>query len=448
MTPSNEPSPSRRLFLKQSTTALAGATVLSTLAPSLYAAEDNTVNIALVGCGGRGTGAAADALNTSGPTKLHAMADVFPDRLNSSLKTLQDQFGAKIDVPPDRRFLGFDACRKAVDSLGKNDLVLLTTPAAFRPIHFEYAVLKGRNVFMEKSFGVDGPGIRRILKAGQSAKEQNLKIATGLMWRHDMRREELMRRIHEGQLGDIILSRCYRMHGPVGFANKRPGESELAHQIRNYNSFTWLNGSFIVDWLIHDIDICCWSKNDWPVNAQGHGGRQVRTIPDQMYDHFAVEYTFADGSKLLVQGRHIDNCYNLFSEFFHGSKGSAAIWDALGADPSRIYKNQNMTRENETWRYAGPTPNPYQREHDLLFEAIRKDLPYNETERSAKACMTSILGRMAAESGQLVTFDQALASNLDLAPGLESFTMDSPAPVNSDATGKYPIAMPGQTKAL
>jgi hypothetical protein len=282
------------------------------------------------------------------------------------------------------------------------------------------------------------------------AKEKGLKIAGGLMWRHDWAREEMMKRIHDGTIGDVLLTRCYRMHGPVGFANKRPGESELAHQIRNYNSFTWCNGSFIVDWLCHDIDVCCWAHNAFPINAQGHGGRQVRGIPDQMFDHHAVEYTFADGAKLFVQGRHIDNCHNVFSEFVHGSKGSAAVWDSVSTDPPpAIYKNQVMTKANEVWRHPGPPCNYYQREHDLLFDAIRKDQPYNETDRCAKAITTAIMGRMAVESGQLVTFEQALASKLELAPGLENInSLDSPAPVMPDANGRYAIAMPGQTKAL
>ncbi len=441
---------SRRRFLARSSTAIAATSVFSALAPSVYAAEDNTIKVALVGCGGRGTGAAANALSTPGPVKLIAVADVFSDRLSSSLQTLKGQFKDKVDVPKERQFIGFDGYRKAVDLLGKKDVILLTTPPAFRPIHLEYAVLKGVNVFMEKSFAVDPPGVRRVIRAGQVAAEKGLKIAGGLMWRHDTAREEMMKRIHGGVIGDVVFSRCYRMHGPVGFGNRREGESEFAHQIRNYNSFTWCNGSFIVDWLCHDIDVCCWAHNGFPVSAQGQGGRQVRAIPDQQFDHHSVEYTFADGTKLFVQGRHIDNCYNVFSEFVHCARGSAAVWNSVSTDPPPcIYRNQSMTKANEIWRHPGPACDYYQREHDLLFDAIRNDRPYNETDRCSKAILTAIMGRMAAESGQLITADQALACDIELAPGLENITsLEGPAPVNPDSTGKYPIAMPGITKAL
>jgi predicted dehydrogenase len=225
----------RRDFLKTSGSALAGAALAAPLAtprPS-YAAEDNTIRIALVGCGGRGTGAAFNALSTKGPVKLVALADVFPDRVESTHKILNEKFSAQVDVPPERRFLGFDAFKKAIDVLGKGDLVLLATPAGFRPAHVEYAVQKGVNVFMEKSFAVDAPGVRRVLRAGEQAAQKNLKIASGLMWRHDPPREEVVRRLHDGAIGDIILLRTYRMHGPVGFHPRQPGESELAHQIRN-----------------------------------------------------------------------------------------------------------------------------------------------------------------------------------------------------------------------
>ncbi len=238
------------------------------------------------------------------------------------------------------------------------------------------------------------------------------------------------------------------MHGAVGFAPKPAGMSELAHQIRNYSCFTWLNAGFLVDWLIHNIDICCWAKNAWPVAAQGMGGRQVRSVADQMYDHYFVEYFFEDGARLYAQGRHIDNTWGIFSDFAHGSKGSAVLMDSLAAAKPRFYKNEKQTTENETWRYGGPTPNPYQVEHDLLFDAIRQDKPYNETERAAKAVLTSILGRMAVYSGQRVTWGQAFESKLELAPGLDQYTAASNAPVMPDAQGRYPIPMPGLTTAF
>lgn len=444
----SSPLTSRRKFLRQSSQAVAGATLAASLARPGYAAESNTIKLALVGCGGRGTGAAANALRTQGPTKLWAMADAFEERLNASLKTLSEQLPKQIEVPPDRRFTGLNGFKQAIDALDKGDVVLLATPPAFRPIHLEYAVQKGVHVFMEKSFAVDAPGVRRVLRAGEQARPKNLKIAGGLMWRHDKPREAVIQRIHEGAIGDLVTLRTYRMHGPVGFAPRRPGASELAHQIGNYNSFTWLNGSFFVDWLIHNLEVCCWAKDALPVTAQGMGGRQTRTEPDQLFDHYFVEYTFPDGALLLAQGRHINHCYDIFSDLAHGSKGSAVLMESLAAPRPRLYKNQQQTKANEIWRYSGPEPDPYQVEHDLLFDAIRQDKPYNETERCAHAVMVAILGRMAAESGQLIRYEEALASNLELAPGLDQFTLDSPAPVQPDATGHYPIAMPGQTKVL
>ncbi|MCC7373552.1 MAG: Gfo/Idh/MocA family oxidoreductase [Verrucomicrobiales bacterium] len=444
-------SPSRRTFLKQSLTATAATTVALTRAIEVgaHAAEDGTIDVALVGCGGRGTGAAANALSTKGPARLVAMADVFQARLAGSHDTLKRQFAERTQVPPDQRFVGFDAFKKAIDCLPKNGLVILATPAGFRPIHLEYAVNKGVHVFMEKSFAVDAPGIRRVLHAAEVAKQKNLKIATGLMWRHDKPRQEIIRRLHDGAIGDLILLRTYRMHGAVGFNPRQPGESELAHQIRNYNSFPWLNASFFVDWLIHNIDVCCWAKNDLPIVAQGHGARVARTEPDQMLDDYVVEYTFADGTKLFAQGRHINQTWDIFSDLAHGTKGSAVLMESLSSPKPRLYRGHVQTPENEIWRWSGDPWDPYQAEHDELFEAIRNDKPYNEAERGAKACLVALMGRMAADSGQPVTFEQAMASNLELAPNLDRLqSLDDPAPVQADAQGRYPYPIPGKSQAL
>jgi len=442
------PLTSRREFLRNSSKAVAGAALAGAVARAGYAAESNTLKIALVGCGGRGTGAASQALSTKGPTMLWAVADVFEHRLKGSLDQLKSRYGDQVDAPADRRFIGFDAFKKAIDSLEPGSVVLLATPPAFRSIHLEYAVQKGMHVFMEKSFAVDAPGVRRVLRAAELARQKNLKIATGLMWRHDKAREEVIQRIHDGVIGEVHTLRTYRMHGPVGYSPKQPGQNEIAHQISNYNSFTWLNGSFLLDWLIHNIDVCCWAKNALPASAQGMGGRIARTEPDQLYDHYMVEYFFADGAHLYAQGRHINKCWDIFSDFAHGSKGSAVIMENLARANSRLYKNQDMKRENETWRYTGPVPDPYQVEHDLLFDAIRNDKPYNEAERGAKACLVAIMGRMACESGQMVTWDDAFNSNLELAPGLDRMTWDSEPPVKAGPDGRYPLAIPGLTKVM
>jgi predicted dehydrogenase len=437
---------SRRDFLKRSGGALAGAALLGAISTQSYAAENNTIKIALVGCGGRGTGAAAQALSTKGPTKLWAMAEFFRGRLEWSLKSLNKKCAKQVSVPKDRQFVGLDGYKKAIDSLGPNDLVILATPPAFRPIHFEYAVEKGRNVFMEKSFAVDAPGIQRLLKAGWEAAKKNLKVGGGLMMRHDVALTQAIAQIHAGAIGDLVTCWAYRMQGPRDFKPRPAGMNELAHQIRNYSNFTWLNGSFMLDWMIHPIDVCCWAKGAWPVSAQGQGGRQVRTEPDQLFDHEAVEFSFLDGTRMMAQFRLIAGCWDYGDCVVHGTKGSARIGE--GGQHPRLYKDYTQTHAGLLWDYKGPHDNPYQCEHDLLFEAIRQDKPYNEADRCAKAAMVGILGRMAAESGKMVTWDEAMASKLELAPGLDRYTMDSRPPVMPDEQGHYPIAMPGTTKAF
>ncbi len=436
----------RRTFLKNSGRSAAGVSLAGAVASTATAGaagDSDTIKVALVGCGGRGSGAAVNALATEGPTKLWAMADVFDHRLESSLDNLTKKFPDQVDVPPERRFIGMDGFRKAIDCLEGSDVVLLTTPPAFRPMHLEYAVAQGRNVFMEKSFAVDAPGIRRVLRAGEIATKKNLKVAGGLMSRHSKPLQEAVGRIHDGEIGDVMTCWAYREHGPVKFASRTPGKSELAHQIANYSNFTWLNGSFFVDWLIHNIDICCWIKNAWPVSAQGQGGRQTRKEPDQMYDHFAVEYRFADGTRMLAQGRHMEGCWGFFGNMVDGTTGSAVLGE--GQPRPRLYKGHQQTSENLLWHHRGPAHNPYQEEHDCLFAAIRENKPYNETERCARSAMTAIMGRMAAETGKMITYDQALASEHVLAPGLDEYTMESDAPVMPDADGHYPIPNPGQS---
>ena len=443
---SRERSTSRRDFLRQSSGVLAGTALASAINVRAFAGESNTIKIALVGCGGRGTGAAENALSTEGPVQLVAMADAFDDRLQASRRSLAGKFGKQVDVPKDRQFVGIEGFKKAIDAVAPGGVALLATPPAFRPIHVEYAVAKDCHVFMEKAFAVDAPGVRRILKAGQEAQKKNLKVAGGLMSRHSKPLEEAVDQLHTGRIGNLITCWAYREHGVVPFSNKRDGESELAHQIRNFHCFTWLNGSFLLDWLIHNLDVCCWCKDAWPVEAQGQGGRQTRTNPDQLFDHYAVEYHFADGTRLFAQGRHIDNCWGFFGDIIHGARGSAVLGE--GVSNPRIFKGYAQTPEDVIWQYKGPPCNQYQVEHDLLFAAIRQDKPYNEAERSAYAALTGIVGRMAAESGQLVTWNEAMTSNLELAPGLDNYTMNSNPPVMPDSKGNYPVAMPGTTKVL
>jgi predicted dehydrogenase len=284
-----------------------------------------------------------------------------------------------------------------------------------------------------------------VLKTGEIASAKNLKVAGGLMSRHYKPLEEAVARIHDGLIGEVITAWAYRMHGPVGFNPKKPDEKELAHQIANYSCYTWLNGSFIVDWLIHNIDVCCWVKGSLPASVQGMGGRQTRQEADQLFDHYAAEYAFPDGTRMCAQGRHIGNCFDFFGDMIQGAKGCAILGE--GQPKPRIFKGHKPISENIIWSYKGPECNSYQVEHDLLFDAIRNDKPYNETERCAKSCLAAIMGRMACESGKQITWDEALASNIELAPGLASLTWDANAPAMPDGQGKYTIAMPGQTQA-
>jgi len=438
--------PSRREFLRMTSGALAGATALGGALRAQEASEPETLKVALVGCGSRGGGAAVNALSTEGPTKLVAMADAFGEQVESCFNALSAGFAEQLDVPEVRRFAGLAGYREAIDSVSPGGVVLLATPPAFRPMHLEYAVSRNCHVFMEKSFAVDGPGVRRVLAAGEEASRRNLKIAGGLMSRHYAPLQEAIARVHDGAIGELTTCFAYRVHGPVPYRPKQADVSELAHQIRNYSCFTWLNGSFLLDWLIHNLDGACWAKGAWPVSAQGQGGRQVRTEPDQLFDHYNAEYTFPDGTRLAAQGRLQLGCWNFFGDVLHGTKGCAVLGEGVPAP--RIYEGHVQESERLIWKHEGPQPNPYQVEHDRLFAAIRADEPYNETERCAHAALIGILGRMAVESGKRVGWEEALASELELAPGLEELTMDSDPPVAPDEQGRYPIAIPGVTRAF
>jgi predicted dehydrogenase len=436
----------RRDFLKQSGILAAGALLgtAATVTPRVHAAEDNTVNIALVGCGGRGGGAVMQALSTNGAKKLVALADVFEHKVQGVFKGVSERFAAEVDIPKERQFVGLDAYRHAIDAVGPGGVVLLATAPAFRPLHVEYAIEKGVNVFMEKSFGVDAPGVRRLLKAGELAKAKNLKIVGGLMSRHNIPLQQAVEQLHAGVIGERITCWAYREHGPVGFGKRQEGETLVAHQIRNYSNFTWLNGSFLLDWLIHNLDVCCWAKGMYPVSAQGQGGRQTRKEKDQLFDHYAVEYTFPDGTRLFAQGRHQQGTWNCFQSTIYGATGCAIIGE--GVSKPRIYKGFNPVPENMIWEYTGaPRRDQYQVEHDVLFDCIRNDKPINETERCCKTTMVGILGRMAAESGKMVTWDEAMNSNIELAPNLDQLKLDDNAPVLPDKNGDYPIAIPGKT---
>jgi len=440
-------SKSRRDFLKSSG-RLAAASALAAVAPGIYAGENNSIKLALVGCGGRGTGAVADAFSTmGGPVRLYAMADLFEQRLAGSLKNLKDGFADKVDVPPQRQFVGFDAYKRAIDCLNPGDVVILATHAAFRPLHFEYAVAKGVNVFMEKSFAVDSPAVRRLLKAAEVSQQKNLKVGVGFMWRHSKARQEVIQRIHDGAIGQVHTLRIYRVHGPV-HCPRRPGSvNELVFQLQNPNSFTWVSSGFFIDWHCHNIDVACWTKGAWPVSAQAMGGRCYEQSGNQ-FDHYTVEYTFADGTKLFAFSRHMNGCWETYSDYAHGSKGSAVIMTNLGAPKPKIYKSHNMVPQELVWQYGQEDCNPYIAEWQVLLDAIRQDKPHNEARRAGEANVAALMGRMAAHTGQYITWEQAANSDFQFVKDIDNMTFDSPAPIHEGPDGTYPAPQPGITKEV
>jgi len=439
---------SRRQFLKSTGNIVAASTLAGLLSSRSYAAGSSTIKLALVGCGGRGTGAVADALSAKGgPVKLYAMADLFEPRLERSFDNLTKGFKDKIDVPPERQFIGFDAYKKAMACLSPGDIVLLTTHAAFRPMHFEHAVKKGLNVFAEKSFATDGPAVRRWLKTAKASERKGLKVGVGFMWRHSDARQQVIRRIHDGQIGDVHTMRIYRVHGPVVCPPVPAGANELAFQLQHPNSFTWVSSGFFIDWHCHNIDVACWTKGAWPVSAQGFGGRCFEKAGSQ-FDHYTVEYTFPDGTKLFAFSRHMTGCWETYSDYAHGSKGSAVIMASLGAPKCKIYRSHNMVSGDLTWQYPGRDPNPYRAEWQLLLDAIRQDKPHNEARRAGEAEVAALMGRAATHTGQLVTWDQTLNSEFQFVKDIDGMTFNTPAPIHAGPDGIYTAPRPGITKEI
>lgn len=455
---------SRRAFLKTTSHITASSVLLSALSPAAFTASDNTIRVALIGCGGRGSSAAANAMATKkAPVRLFAMADIFEDRMQKSYDGLleaaeeprtggsadgwvEGYAKTQVDVPPERRFLGFDAYQKAMDCLRPGDVAILTTPVAFRWVHFRYAIQKGLHVFMEKPIAVDSPTTRRIIQLGEEAKKKNLKVGVGLMCRHCSARRQLHERIRSGQIGEILTLRTYRQQGPAGFVGPRPaGQNELLWQIRNYLGFFWASGGLMHDYVSHTVDECCWMKGSWPVRAQGSGARCYRgDCVDQNFDMYDVEYTFADGTKLFQYARNINQCHTEFASYAHGTKGAAVISTFIHTPAKcRIYTSQDFSKDNLAWAFPQPEPNPYQVEWDELIEAILKDTPFNEVQRGAESGLVTIMGRRAVHTGQIVTFEEMLKNDIEFAPNVDHFTMDSPAPLLAAADGKYPTPQPG-----
>ncbi len=465
MTQPENATTNRREFLKTTGKAAAAVSALAGVTlPHVHAQGSDQLKIVLIGAGGRGGGAVGNALSVKkGSAKLVAVADVFEHRLNGTLGGLKGNADIKddIEVTNDSKFLGFDAYKHAMDMLRPGDIAIFTTPLAFRWVHFQYAIEKNLNVFMEKPITADGPSSRKMLALAEEAKKKNLKVGVGLMSRHSKSLNELHKRIQDGEIGDIQLMRGYRMQGVIGSMASIPrlqdpahkDKTDLMHQIARFHSFLWLSGGAFSDFYIHHVDHLCWMKNDWPVKCQGVGGRHYKKSPegieyiDQNFDSYSIEYTFADGAKMYMDGRCINGAVSIYNSWVHGTKGLANAAKSNDCDgPASIYKNQNPIPENRIWesQFNRRNDDPYLNEWVALQSAIRNNTPHNEVERGVKASVTCNMGRLAAHCGQEITFDEALNHEHNYAPNVDKLTFDSASPLMPDANGRYPKPEPGQ----
>ncbi len=440
----------RRSFVKKSALAAGAGIMLSEedIKAKVYVDGDDAIKIGLIGCGGRGTGAVTQALRSGQNVKLVAMADAFKDNLKKCYDRISDpdfkdwssekavDMSSMIDVPEEHMFDGFDGYKKVIDLC---DVVLIATPPGFRPIHFEAAVNANKHVFMEKPLAVDGPGVRRILAAAKIAKQKKLNVVVGLQRHYQKIYTEWMDRIHNGVIGDIVASRVYWNGAGVWVRERQPAQTEMEYQMRNWYYFNWLCGDHITEQHIHNLDVGNWAKQAVPVRAMGMGGREVRDGLDhgEIFDHHYVEYEYADGSRMYSQCRHIEGCASRVSEAFHGTNGSAPKPGVLKTRSG--YTIMKHDDENDV--------NPYQEEHNLLFAAIANgEYKYADAENGANATMTSILGRMATYSGKIIEWDDAMNSSIDLSPS--RYAWDANPPIMPDENGRYPIAVPGQSKVV
>ncbi|MBC7828442.1 MAG: Gfo/Idh/MocA family oxidoreductase [Chitinophagaceae bacterium] len=432
-------SASRRDFVKNST-LLAGGLLAAPLfsKANYFSGSDDVIKVALVGCGGRGTGAALQALLSKQNVKLVAMADAFRDRLDNCLKKLQTDDDAatiqgKIDVPEERKFVGFDGYMKAIPLA---DVVILATPPGFRPIHFEEAIKQNKHVFMEKPVATDPAGIKKVLAAAEIAKQKKLNVVVGLQRHYQNSYKELYKR--KDQIGDITSAQAWWNNDGVWVKKRQYNQTEMEYQMRNWYYFVWLCGDHICEQHIHNIDVINWFKNGYPVKAQGMGGRQVRKGKDhgEIFDHHYVEFQYADGSILNSQCRHIPGTMSKVDELLIGTKGSIACGEANIKDSKgKVLYQFDKATEN----------NPYQTEHDELFAAIAKgQYKFADAELGAKSTMSTILGRMATYSGQVVEWDASLNSGLDLQPKVYDWNAMPPNIPNEE--GFYAVATPGVTK--
>lgn len=439
----------RRSFVKASSLAAGGLVMSSSLAAKAYSGGvDDTIKIGLIGCGGRGTGAIVQALSTTQNVKLVAMADAFQDRLDKCFEHVTQQtytdasseqevrINDRVDVANEHKFVGFDAYKKVLPLV---DVVILTTPPGFRPMHFEAAVEAGKHIFTEKPMATDAPGIRRVLVAAEKAKAKKLNVVVGLQRRYQKIYTEWVERMREGVIGDITTSHVYWNSGGVWVRPREEGQTEMEYQMRNWYYFNWLCGDHITEQHIHNIDVSNWVKDAFPVSAYGMGGRRMRTGKDhgEIFDHHFIEFEYADGSKMFSQCRHWKGVANRVTESFQGTNGSAPKPGVLLTKSGYPIMRYNDKKD----------PNPYQVEHDVLFEAIAKgEYKFADAEHGAKSTLTSILGRMATYSGEIVSWEDAMQSKVDLMPA--KLDWNAMPQVKPDANGYYPVAVPGVTKVV
>ncbi len=449
MTQSDNPSKAtRRRFLKQSGAVAAGTTVLGGLTPAVHAGEDNTIRLALIGCGGRGSGAVGDAVSVpnGGPIKLHAMADLQEKRMNAIHKALKDKLGDSVAVSDDRKFVGFDAYRKAIDILRPGDVAMCTTRAYIRPVHVEYAVKKGINVFMEKPFSPDPAGLKRLLRAGEEAEKKGVKIMAGLQCRHSPARQALIDKIREGAMGDIPLIRANRLGGAGWLRDQGDKANDLRSQLQfGRIHLYWIGSGHMVDYLIHQIDECCWIKDAWPVACNGMAGRVPgSTDCGQNVDVYSMEFTFADGTKAFCGFRRIKETRTDFATYIHGTKCAAQFSGNIHAATVHMFKDQRIEEGNIAWTPTDDAFSPWQYEWNDFIDSIRNDRPHNEAQRAVYSDMTTLMGRAACHTGQTVTWDEMMKSDFQFCDYLDDLADDSPAPVKADENGRFPVPIPGQ----
>jgi len=422
--------PTRRQFL--TTSAAVVGTASLPLTATAHVGGSDELRVGLIGCGGRGTGAASQALKADKNVKLVAMGDMFGDRLESCHKQLNkiDAIEGKVDVPTERRFVGFDAYKQVIAA--DVDVVLLTTPPHFRPFHLETAVAAGKHVFAEKPCAVDAQGVRRVLAACEQAKKKSLSVVSGLCLRFSNGFGEVVKRINDGEIGDVQTLYANDYRGLIWHHVRQDDWTDMHWQMRNWYYFTWLSGDFNVEQHVHFLDVCAWAKgNEYPVSAIGMGGRQARTGMEfgNIYDHHSVIYEFADGAKLHSNTRQMSGCTNQINASVVGSKGSATFSER---------RNGLSVVNDKTWSFDEKDNDVYQTEHDELFASIREGKPINNGEYMAKSTLLAIMGRMATYTGKRVTWQQALESKEDLTPAAYAWG-DAPEVV---------IATPGITKLI